>query len=292
MNRPPLRSAAPVVATALAALGFAAALVWTVSRRGPWYDEFYTWFVTRPDRPLLAALRDSWLADNHPPLFYLLAWAGGWAAGQIETLRLLNLAALAATLAAGWVLVRRRPRLWLPAALVVLVLATSSSTLAAATELRSYFLSTCAAAMVMLALVSGWLSRRPATKPEQAALWGAVLIGFNLHIITTLILGAVLVPFLAAAGWWRRDLLRRWLPAVLGGGLVFVAITALQASHWQGNTVKFWIPAGAAPALRAIGYALQRIAEANLPLLAAALAGTGWLAWQGWRNRRVPPHWR
>ena len=53
-----------ILSFTIAALGFAVALVWTCTQRGPWYDEFYTWYVTGPERTFDAALRDSWLRSK------------------------------------------------------------------------------------------------------------------------------------------------------------------------------------------------------------------------------------
>ena len=111
--RSPLaRAAFACAAIALAALGIA--IVWTSLNRGPWYDEFYTQLVTRPDRGIVASVRESWLYDNHPPLFYLLSWLTGWL-GPVEQHRLLNLGILLAATAAGWTIVRKVPPLQVPA---------------------------------------------------------------------------------------------------------------------------------------------------------------------------------
>lgn len=279
-----------LLAAALAALGLAWALGWAALHRGPWYDEFFTWFVTRPGRPFIAALRGSWLADNHPPLFNALAWAGAHLAGTLEELRLLNLAALGAALAGGWVLVRRTPQWWTLAALLLVTLAANETLLRSGAELRSYFFSLCAGAVVSLALVIGWLEGQLAERGQGAVLWAALLVGFNLHILTSVILGTLVLPFVLAA-WLarRRALLRQMLVPALVGGASFVAVALIQLPHWQSNTASFWIPGGLGAAWDAIEYAVLRAGLANLLALTAALGGAALLARQALAERRLPP---
>ncbi len=284
-----LRPAA-LLAMALGLLGLGAALVWTAQHRGPWYDEFYTWFVTRPDRPFTQALRESWLADNHPPLFNLLAWLGAHLAPNIETLRLINPAGLAVAVAGGWAALRRQPGLWPLAALFVLLLAANETALRSGAELRSYFLSYLVGALTVLVLTVGWLEGELRERGQRAVLWATLLIGFNLHILTSVILGALLVPFLTAA-WLRgrRVLVRQIMGPALVAGTVFVAVSALQFRLWEANTARFWIPAGFNAARWAIEYGVQRAGEANLLVTLSALIGTLMLGWQVWRERRLPP---
>ena len=279
-----------LLAAALAALGLAWALGWAALHRGPWYDEFFTWFVTRPGRPFIAALRGSWLADNHPPLFNALAWAGAHLVGTLEQLRLLNLAALGAALAGGWVLVRRTPQWWTLAALLLVTLAANETLLRSGAELRSYFFSLCAGAVVSLALVIGWLEGQLAERGQRAVLWAALLVGFNLHILTSVILGTLVLPFVLAA-WLarRRALLRQMLVPALVGGASFVAVALIQLPHWQSNTASFWIPGGLGAAWDAIEYAVLRAGLANLLALTAALGGAALLARQALAERRLPP---
>lgn len=271
---------------ALAALGLG--LTWASLHRGPWYDEFYTWFVTRPDRPFMAGLRHSWLADNHPPLFDILAWLGAHLAGSIETLRLLNLAALALAGLGGWVLQHRLPQYWPLTAAFVLVLVADEAALRSGTELRSYFLSYCSGAMVVLALTIGWLEGGLHSRGQRLVLGAALLAGLNLHILTSVIVGALLVPFLAAA-WLRGRRALAWqvlAPALVAGGL-FVAVSAVQLPLWQANTANFWIPAGFNAARWSIEYAVLRAAEADPAVLLGAVIGALLLGWTAWQDRRL-----
>lgn len=84
---------------------FGVATVIAMFGRGPWYDEFYAVYLVRPGVPL-PALVPAWLRDNHPPLFYGLAWAwsrliaGTSLAGTVEGLRTVNLVFLAGLIGA------------------------------------------------------------------------------------------------------------------------------------------------------------------------------------------------
>ncbi|WP_088310204.1 hypothetical protein [Novosphingobium sp. B 225] len=284
-----LRPAA-LLGLALGLLGLGAALVWTALHRGPWYDEFYTWFVSRPERSLGESLRESWLVDNHPPLFNLLSWLGAHLAPSIETLRLINLVGLALAVSGGAILLRRSPQLWALAAFFALSLAANETALRSGAELRSYFLSSLVGAVTVLAIVIGWLEGELRRRGQRLVLWVTLLIGFNLHILTSVILGALLVPFLAAA-WLRgrRALLGQILIPALVAGTLFLAVSTLQFRLWEANTARFWIPAGFNAARWAIEYGVQRAGEANLLITLAALVGTGLLGWQVWRERRLPP---
>jgi hypothetical protein len=275
---------------AFAVLGLGAALVWASFHRGPWYDELYSWYVTHPERGFLASLTQSWLPDNHPPLFYALTWFGRQFGGSIEWLRLLNLGVLLAALSGGWALLRRLPQYWLSAAAFVLVLVAHEAALRNGTELRSYFISYAASAVVVLALVVGWIEGGPPSKAQRWVLGVALLVGFNTHSLTSVIIGALLAPFLGLALLHgRRELVRAILVPALAAGAVFLAICAIQVPLWLGNTVNFWIPGGFNAARWSMEFAIQRTAEANPVILLGALAGIGALIHAGWRDRRLSP---
>lgn len=256
--------------------------------RGPWYDEFYTQYVTRTGVGWSEAMRNSWLADNHPPLYYMLARIStGW--GDIAVHRLLNLALGVAATGLGMAMARAEPRLRIAAACLALGLAGNPWTVLAGTELRSYFLSLCAGALLALALVAIRLS---GGTPAKALRWSyavAVLVALNTHVITTLVCGALIAPFLLAAVFehdWRQA--RAIGVPAIGAGLLFLGFVAIQYPHWQANTQVFWIEGGLSSGLGNIRYAVQRTLEANLVVLAAALAGS--LLWlRDWRRTRRMP---
>jgi len=279
------RTAFACAAIALAALGIA--IVWTSLNRGPWYDEFYTQLVTRPDRGIVASVRESWLYDNHPPLFYLLSWLTGWL-GPVEQHRLLNLGILLAATAAGWTIVRKVPPLQVPAMALALLLAANMWTVQEASELRSYFLSLCTGAMLALALGATWLMNDEGDRRRGVATLLVALAAFNNHIVTTIVSGAVVLPF-AALALLRRDrtLFVAILRAPFFAGRVFLALTAIQFPYWMENTQSFWIAPGLQSASWSIQYAIQRTLEANPVLTLAAIAGAALMAWQSYKRRKA-----
>lgn len=262
------------------------ALVWTCLQRGPWYDEFYTQFVTRPGVPWTGALRESWLADNHPPLYYVLARMTAWL-GSIAHHRLLNGALGCVALAGGATIVREVPRLAPAAAVLVLELAANPWSLIAGSELRSYFLSLCAATVLGLGLCAIRLTGEAGSTRRQAVFWIAALAAFNTHIITSLTCAALALPFLMAAALRRdgREVRAVGVPVAVAG-LVFAAITALQLPVWLSNTKVFWIEPGFDSARWSVEWALLRTLEANLPVLAGALAGAVLLGRDVFRGKR------
>lgn len=257
----------------LVAAALAAAIVWACLHRGPWYDEFYTQYVTRTGPDWTQALRASWLADNHPPLYYALARATDWL-GRIETHRLLNLAIGVVSLLAGAAIVRDVPRLLPASTALLLLLAGNEWSVLSASELRSYFLSLCAGTLLALSLTALELTRTGGSWPRRLTYAATVLIAFNTHIVTTLIAGSLILPFVVAAVL-RRDwrYLRALILPPLVAGLLFVIVSLIQLPYWEANTHSFWITGGLGSARWAIEYALLECLEANPLILAGALAG-------------------
>ena len=290
----PLDSRAEPLASAalawLVAAGFMAALAWACLVRGPWYDEFYTWHVTRPDRGFWESLRGSWLADNHPPLYYALTWPLRQLGGTIEVHRLASLGVTAAALAAGWALLHGQPRLWLTGAVFLLVLAGHEGALRAGSELRSYFLSYAACAVLVLALVAGWLEQGLPRRGQRIALWLALGVAFNTHIVTSLIAGALVLPFLLAA-WLRgnRPLACTLALPALAAGSALLATSAVQVPRWNRQTAQFWIPAGFDAARWSFEYAARRTLVANWTVTLAGAAGALAMLVRAVRQRRLEP---
>lgn len=268
MTRSIARSLSP-----LALLLLAVALAWTCLHRGPWYDELYTQFVSRPGVPWLTALRESWLADNHPPLYYMLARATAWL-GPVSHHRLLNLAIGAVAVAGCAAIVRDVPRLTPAAGALALGLAANPWTLLAGSELRSYFLSLCAGAALALALCALRVTGTAGSPARRSVYWIAAMVGFNTHIVSSLTCAAIVAPFLAAAAC-RRDWREARAIAVppLVAGLVLVAVTALQLPTWLANTAVFWIEPGFSSARWSVELAVLHTLEANPVWLLGALAG-------------------
>ncbi len=272
----------------LVAAGFLLALGWACLMRGPWYDEFYTWYVTRPERGFAESLRTSWLADNHPPLYYALTWPLRQQGGTIELHRLASLGVVGAALTGAWVLLRGQPRLWLLGAAFLLVLVGHEGALRAGSELRSYFLSYAACAVLVLALTTAWLEQGLPRRGQRIVLAAALLVAFNTHIATSLIAGALTLPFLLAA-WLRGNRALAWTLArpALAAGFILLAVSAVQVPQWNRQTAQFWIPAGFDAARWSFEYALRRTLVSNWAVTLAGAAGGLMLLVQARRRRRL-----
>lgn len=260
-----------------------------MAARGPWYDEFYTFYVTSRQFGWPEALSSHWLADNHPPLFYALSRATDWLGDTIEARRRVNLLVEIAAFAIAALALRHagRRHLLLAAGFLAFLVAQGPAIVSAA-ELRSYFVSFAASALTVLLLTTAWLDRPAEGKRHQAALVAALLIAFNTHIATSLICGSMLAMFLVAA-LLRRDFPQArallW-PGFLAGG-VFVSITAAQLPLWEANTRAFWIAPGFGPARWAIEMAVVRAITANLLLTACGALGLMLLAGEALLRRRT-----
>lgn len=288
-DAPPDRSSiAPFAAVAVGVAAFLVAAAWAAFARGPWYDEFYTLHVASPRFGTFEALRGHWLPDNHPPLFYALARASAFLGDSVEPRRLLNIGLAIAALLGGWAIVRRVPSLHIPAAALALTIAAQPLVLQESSELRSYFLSLCALAVLVLGLLAVWLENGE-RRSGQWILAVAALAAFNTHIVTTVIAGAVGVPFVGLA-LLRRDWRRfraHTLPTIAAAA-IFLAVTAIQLPLWLANTTSFWIPAGFDAARWPLEHTVMRTMWANPVVTLAGLAGAGLLAWRATRERRLP----
>lgn len=279
------------LALAVAAPLMLAGLTYTVFTRAGWYDEFYTLYVTQPGFGWPEALTRHWLADNHPPLYYVLVRATAWPGASLEARRLVNLAVGMAAFAGGWIALRggkgedRRPL----AVFYFLFLASLASPFALVGELRSYFLSFCGVAVLVLTTTLIQLDRAPPARGRRLVLWIATLAAFNTHIVTTVIAGALLLPFVARA-LLRRDfaLVRTFAAPALVAAAVFLGTVAVQFPLWIGNTAAFWLPAGMGQAWGALRLVLLAAFSAHIVMTGAALAGFALLVRQGRQARRMP----
>jgi len=263
----------------LAAMFTLAALL-AIAGRGPWYDEFYSFYLVRPDAPL-GILVPAWLRDNHPPLFYALAWL--WArllrlvgqGGSVEGLRTLNLVVLAVTVALFAALARTdgwfRRVVWY----YVAALAGIFTVLDRIDQLRSYFLSLALTALV-LPLLARCLRKDAGTLRGSIGIGIVLALTFGVHLVTT-----VIVAGLVGAVFGALVLARRWRDAgrlALIGGLAlvpFAVMMALQLSTIVANTRVFWIPPGLNAARWSIEMEVVNALTANPVLGAVALAGFG-----------------
>ena len=275
------RAILAVVGLALAAAGLA-----VIFGRSAWYDEYYTFYITRPGVPL-RELWAGWLRDNHPPLFYFLAWATGWLGPDVPARRLLNLAIGAIAALALWGVARRRQNLGPLLFWYTLGLGGALPFVVRVAELRSNFLAFAAASVAVAALVA--FGQAPARRGRDALFLGLSLgVAFTVHLAATIILGCLAVAFglqeVLARDWKGA---RRFAAIVLAASLPFAACMAIQFDTISGNTRSFWIPGGFAAARWTIQNEIAAGLHANLPLTIAGMAGIGLLVIQDARDRRV-----
>jgi len=224
-------------ALAVTTISLLAAILVAIVWQPPNTDEFYTYYVTLPSFGLREALFDHWLVDNHPPLFYGLARATVWLGSSIEARRLVNVILGFAILACGMMVVRNDRKASQLAVLFFLFLAGQFDLISEAANLRSYFLSLCAAGLLVLTLTAAWFDTGPLPRGRRFALAVAILISLNVHIVTTLIAGMTLAAFLAGTLLKRRfELLWAILVPALIAGTIFLAITVFQIPYWLENT--------------------------------------------------------
>src|SRR5690606_12076528 len=109
-------------------------------------------YVTRPQLGLNYALREYWLNDNHPPLYYFLSWSTNFLGDDFIARRYLNFAIFIAV-SFGFLAVARA-KLIPPATIVVYAASVVAvgDFFGTASQLRSYFLSLAIVALLSLLL--------------------------------------------------------------------------------------------------------------------------------------------
>ncbi|MET4898254.1 hypothetical protein RN629_14000 [Sphingomonadaceae bacterium jetA1] len=264
------------------------AMVCAMRFRGPWYDEFYTLYVTRPGIPLSLSIHH-WLADNHPPLFYALVRATAWLGDAVEARRAVNLMLFSgAGVQIAW---RLRPaplrRIgWVYA----IAIAGAWPAIQRAAELRSNYLAFASAAVAVAALVAfdQYRARRPRLAWAMMAL--ALLVAFNVHLAASIMMGGVV-----GAAILRRLLARdrraaaSLISAAMLAALPMLGHLALSFTRIEANTRQFWIQGGVNSARWAIETEVFHNLTGNIPVTLAAMIGTVLLARAAWRGRRLPP---
>ncbi|RZK03707.1 MAG: hypothetical protein EOO76_01665 [Novosphingobium sp.] len=265
-----------------------AAMTLALICRGPWYDEFYTHYVTRPG-PSFFALWPVWMRDNHPPLFYFLAWATNFLGDPFVLRRILNLGIALVGGGALFVLCRVRPALRPLAVPYVIALAGYLPMIGRVSELRSNFLAYVAAAIAVAALSE---LARPGQSPRSrgalAFLGVALAVSFSVHLAATMIVGAV-----SAAFGLRMLMTRDWRGAkeLAAVGAIasapFLVTMALQYGTIARNTQNFWIQSSAGEARWTIRLEIIANLTANWPLTAVASCGLAMLGWQTLKERRL-----
>ena len=281
-----LRNVVSRLCLAVVAVALLGSLLFCMAERGPWYDEFYTWYVTGPQFGLGDAFAHHWLADNHPPLFYMLVRAGRLVWENIEGLRLINVVIGGTAFACASLSLRGDRRTAALGLILFLFIASQRATLLYGSELRSYFFSLCATALLVMGLTALYRKGTPGDRVSRFTLAAAIALSFNIHIVTTLVSGAVIVPFLVALLVQRQFAAFRsvFIPAMVSG-LVFLGVTALQLPLWAQNTRSFWITPGFTAGWQTIRITAQRVIEANPVIAILGAIGLVMLVVQ-WLRRR------
>lgn len=225
------------------------ALVAAAWRTGPWFDEFWSYYLADPSVGLRDAFLSKWTRDVHPPFFSFVSWIASQSGlpRTIEAGRMLNLLPLlasAAYSAAFWRLnPQERPFMatFLPGAIA---LAQFTS---AFVEFRSYFTGLCA--FVLLLLIVKRLDQRdtmPLVGANRLLVWAGQIVSLaiclNIHFVTAL-LAIALVGTFALAALWRGD--RRLFAAHLLSGIAcclpLAATTAAQWLYLSTTSRNFWL---------------------------------------------------
>ena len=254
------------------AISIAAALT-----RGPWIDEFWTLWATDPTIPWGDALRQRWLTDVHPPLYYATSrLMAGWLGNDIAMRRLQNVPALVGLALffvyadAAW----PRARRFLA---VYAVLAFSSYfTTGYVAEYRSYHLQFCFGIVFYGCLYAVLRDGPFASHRERKVAWGLLAISsvwlVNLHFVTTIltVLSLAGISGFALLLRDRRTALLLW--GIIAIALVPLAVTTAVQAHYLVGRVggHFWIKTGVLEALAIIAGSLSKGIGLNVVVLLVA----------------------
>lgn len=238
--------------------------LYRVAERGIWYDDAFS--ILLAERPLGAIIQGT-AADTMPPLYYFLLHAWMQAGQSIAFIRTLNVVLSCMIILAVYAVGKTLwgERVGLAAALLT---ALSPLQVYHAQEVRMYALLTLALVGYTLAFVRLWQADA-AGQTDWLAWAGLILTGstamytHNLAPFTLIFPGA----FLLVRREWR--LLRYWLGAMVGIGLLSLPWLALVPGQVAKIQAAFWTPR---PGLAEILQALV-IFHTNLPLPPLWLGG-------------------
>lgn len=212
------RSGVGVTLLAVAALAIIA-----IFRKGLWYDEAWTLFLSRhPER---------WLFDAHPPLFFKLTSL--FAPANEIVGRLLNILYLAVAGLLTLILAGRTERARGPLAIGAVVMLTNPLALYAIIDFRSYALLLAAwgSAVASFLVIHHLEDDFEAPQTSVAAISsGGIIAALNLHYLSSGLVGTMLGVFIAFE--WI-DGKRRWAVIHFTAGVVgSVLLLATIWIHW------------------------------------------------------------
>ena len=221
--------------------------VWAAWQRGPWLDEFWTLWLSRHDVPLMAAVRERWLIDVHPPFFTGVNWlVHTWAGDSIIARRLMNFLPLVASLLLTTALCRRYPNNRNYIIICAFMIVTSPVFSYNMTEIRSYFTQICCMTSLIICLYAMMTLSRDALIRDHrllaASLFLLVLLALNIHYVTTVVAASIVATsglcMLARRQW-------NWFFLLLAAGLVasvpLMAWFITQTAFLDQISGTFWI---------------------------------------------------
>jgi hypothetical protein len=265
--------------TLLYALALMTLLVATAPRHGPWFDEFWTRFLSDPSIALDNAFLNRWVEDVHPPLFSFLARVSSkvWRL-PIEQARLLNLIPAAFTVAYLATIARLVPRERPFLAVLAISVGASPFFVEYIAEFRSYFTGMCA----FLALTATLVAQDRLTQEDgvttKTGLWlgyvASLAVCLNIHYLTTA-MTAVMVAVFGLAAAYRKDWHRFWTYLASGTLLClpFIAFVAYQYTTIERISADYWLKTAMLPALEMLmGALLVPISGARTAVMVVWLA--------------------
>ncbi|MDO6416152.1 hypothetical protein Q4F19_17330 [Sphingomonas sp. BIUV-7] len=272
-----ITSARSGLSTALYLVAIAAFFVRAALRRGPWLDEFWTFWLTDPMRPARSLMSERWILDQHPFLFSaMVRLTRGLVGGEIELQRVVvNGTGLALLISATRIFIRATPDRAAFFKIFTAILLTLPLTMEQFCDLRSYFLELVATAV--------WLqfAFHAATRDPERALarlplaTGCVSAFFMiaLHFVTGLeclvLLGVAIV---ALRGRHSAEL--AWIAgAGAAGCLLLSASAAVQMPRWRTELDFRWIMTSQSDLLQLYKNLLLASGWAAVPALGAAILG-------------------
>lgn len=261
-------------------------------RPGPWFDEFWTRYLSDPSVNLLEAFNNRWIADVHPPLFSFLVWLSAHVARlPIEQARLLNFIPLGLLTVYAVLLGRMRPRERPFLAVFAISLGTSAFFIDYFVEFRSYFTGLCAFAGLTITLVAQD-RQQPDDARSASRLWCgyavALIVSLNIHYLTTAMTVVMVGAFALAAairGDWRRFAI--YLASGIAASLPFMAFLAYQWTTIERITHDYWLKTSLSAAFRMIVAAVAAPTWDKQILVILAWLTSAFFLWRSWRDIRL-----